>query len=357
MNLFKQVNAARYRYRSFEQTRAAKKLIKSNKISPLEAEQVKEVEEFWGSLGASKGADWHRWYASVNSFDKYYVPSDVYASVMLPRLQNQSLAKAWADKSYFTLRFGKGIFPYMYGCCVEGLFLDGEYHQCSVDELVDGLLGRDKILIKPSLDSSVGKGVEILRPSELGRNAMREKLESYGDNYVIQEVVEQHETMSKLNSSSINIIRINSLRLNGRICVLDNAIVRFGIEGSITDVSWKNGKEQLNVVGIDASGRFMGTVFDADGNKSDGFGLEGIEFPGYESAKAVAKTVHEGLHHFDLVGFDFAIDREGKPVMLEYNLVFPGITFPQYAHGPFFGIYTQEVVKTIEEKNPKGLGR
>ena len=46
--------------------------------------------------------------------------------------------------------------------------------------------------------------------------------------------------------------------------------------------------------------------------------------------------MHKQLPHFDLVGWDIAVDREGIPVILEYNCVAPSLDLPQIAGGPLF---------------------
>ena len=54
------------------------------------------------------------------------------------------------------------------------------------------------------------------------------------------------------------------------------------------------------------------------------------------------KDLHLRLPYFHLVGWDFGIDREGRPVMIEWNRC-PDLS--QTAHGPAFGDMTEEVVK------------
>ena len=89
------------------------------------------------------------------------------------------------------------------------------------------------------------------------------------------------------------------------------------------------------------------TVFDNHGNRSalKNYGIaSGSVLPGYRDMVALARDAHERLHRFDLVGFDIAIDESSTPILIEYNLAAPGITYYQYAHGPFFGDCLEDVL-------------
>ena len=93
---------------------------------------------------------------------------------------------------------------------------------------------------------------------------LKKKLYSFSQNYVIQEVLTQHDTLSSLNSSSVNPIRVMTLRLNGKIKYL-HSIVRFGTPGSITDVTFKNGKEIIQASSITKNGVVSPLYYDVDG--------------------------------------------------------------------------------------------
>lgn len=341
--------------------RDARKLMDGCTIPTLSADQKAAVDARWKSFRFKRNYDWHRWFSYVGDagFDDRYVPYDVYELELIPRLQNLPLAKAWADKSYYRTCFPEVALPATLACCIDGMLVDGRHRATTFESVVDAMRERGRVLVKPALDSSVGKGVEIWDLAELDSSSIRQDLLSYGRNYVVQEVLAQHETLHRLNESSCNILRIYSLRMGDRTITL-NPLVRFGVPGSCTDVCFVDGKEALNLVGVTNDGRFREKVFSANGsvrNLADCGGSPGAAVPGFAQACDIALHVHERLHHFDLVGFDFAIDQGGNPVLLEYNLVIPGVVFPQYAHGPFFGHHTDEVLERLQSLPPKSVGR
>ena len=73
--------------------------------------------------------------------------------------------------------------------------------------------------------------------------------------------------------------------------------------------------------------------------------LKGFQIPGFDSVIAEVKELHTRLPYFNIVGWDFGIDQEGKPVMIEWNRA-PDLS--QTAHGPAFGQMTEEIFDRIK---------
>lgn len=223
----------------------------------------------------------------------------------------------------------------------------GGYRCETYESLARLLIERGKPFIaKPSVGTGCGSGVFLMNSESSTPESLSEELRRLGDNWVAQGFVSQHPLLAKLNSSSCNIVRVNTLRSGGKVEVL-NSTIRFGIPGSLTDVSHDGDRELFYVIGVSPEGVLSETVFDNYGNRSalEDYGIaSGSVLPGYRDMVALVRDAHEGLHRFDLVGFDIAIDESSAPVMIEYNLAAPGISYYQYAHGPFFGDYFEDVL-------------
>jgi hypothetical protein len=54
------------------------------------------------------------------------------------------------------------------------------------------------------------------------------------------------------------------------------------------------------------------------------------------------KEQHLYMPWFDLIGWDIAINKEGNPVVIEFNIT-PDLS--QSANGPAFGEYTETIIK------------
>lgn len=310
----------------------------------------------WAGLQPCHTYDWHGWFKQVSgTFDPRYVAPCTYELAIVPRLQNVGLSQAWADKAYYRKRFPHVRFPEEVLCRINGTLLDRDHRIIDVDDALVLMRRYRRVLVKPAIGGRVGRGVDIWDVEGMDSDALACALAESGPNLVVQDVIEQHELLARLNPSSCNIIRINTLRMGSDVCVL-NAIVRFGVAGSCTDVSFVDGKEMLNIVGVTDEGLLHAKVFDAHGValNIEAFGVNAATpIPGFKQACDLAKQMHRELHHFGIVGFDVAIDRRGEPVVVEYNLTMPGVVFPQYAHGPFFGNLTDDVVRYLRTRTPE----
>lgn len=335
------------------QNRIARESIKVHQDQQrITADEKKMIEKVWGELGFRGNVDWHRLYKNINGFDPLYVPTDLYGAEIIPRLNKASLLEAWDDKAYYPRFFPKLKKPRMIGLRIDGLFYDGDYNTINPQDLVRIILDEKRVIVKPS-GGLEGRGIEIWNTCETN---LEEKLITFSSNYVIQEVLEQHTSLASLNESSVNPIRVMTLRLNGKIEYL-HSIVRFGVPGSITDVGFSNGKEIIQASSVSPDGVISPFYFDADGirrPRSKQLGGEAIlQIPNFSKVIQLGMEIHEGLHHFDLVGSDITVDKNGQPIMIEYNVFWPGPIFPQYCNGPLFGQFTEELIYCLKSRPVK----
>ena len=340
------------------QIRCAKEALEDyQNPEPITKEEEKRIEKIWGKFGFSGNTDWHRLYKNANEFDERYVPTDIYGSELISVLNNNKMIPAYEDKSIYQRLFLNIRKPHTFGYRIAGMFYDEMYKNISVDRVAelttDVMLNQGKVLVKPS-DGLEGRGVEIWKKEEFGNcyTEIKSRLLEYSKNYVIQEVIEQHEVLGKLNNSSVNPIRIMTLRINGSIVYL-HSTVRFGMPGKITDVSFENGKELVQIASVDSKGVIGQKYYLANG-KAKLFSCTGITdelvIPNFEKVIKLGINIHEGLPYFDLVGSDITVDQYGEPMMIEFNVFWPGITFPQLCNGPLFGQYTDEILHSIYQK-------
>ncbi len=48
-----------------------------------------------------------------------------------------------------------------------------------------------------------------------------------------------------------------------------------------------------------------------------------------------------------MVSWDIAINKNGEPVLVEFNVISQGIFF-QHSYGPLFGDYTEQILTGVE---------
>ena len=327
----------------------------------LTATEKKQVDAIWSCIWSKPSYRWHEHFKKTNgSFDPFFLPVDTFYLDLMPRLSHLPLATAWEDKSYYAARFPDVPFPRLVAACIDGMLCDKDLEPCGYEWLWSEIEQLGTVFVKPSMGSYQGIGAFKLNASDADApENLAKVLSGSGDNYVIQELVSQHEALASLNNSSVNIIRMNTVRLGEEDPFLANATIRFGIPGRVTDVTYVDGVETARVVGLTEEGVVRDFFCDQDGNRAPlsdlSTSLGGAALPGFDRAREVCLTMHRRLHHFGIVAFDVAIAGSAEPVIIEMNLGGPGAVFYQYANGPFFGRRTEEVIewcmkRTLREK-------
>ena len=57
---------------------------------------------------------------------------------------------------------------------------------------------------------------------------------------------------------------------------------------------------------------------------------------------------HERLPYFDLVAWDFGLDNLNQYVLIEYNLLYPGLNDHQVINGPIFEKYLDGILDIVQ---------
>lgn len=68
----------------------------------------------------------------------------------------------------------------------------------------------------------------------------------------------------------------------------------------------------------------------------------------------LVKHNHLLIDNFDIIGWDFTVDKTGHVICLEYNIYQPGLILYQYVNGPLWGDKTDEMLAFLKDsKNRK----
>ena len=99
---------------------------------------------------------------------------------------------------------------------------------------------------------------------------------------------------------------------------------------------------------IKEDGRLHPKVFDNNGawfEHGKGTFDDSFVMPAMDKVYAEAKRIHPRIAHFKCVGWDFAVDEQGDPVMIEFN-AFPGLDCSQTTCcKPIFGDRTDWILE------------
>lgn len=311
-------------------------------LTPL---QKKEIDDFYiKNLGHKIDYRYHTYYFSRNNFfSPKYVPSSLYQARIVSRLNDMRVRDAYVDKNQFETLFPQIKHPKAIIKCINGYYYH-ENHPISEKDAIHLCNTSVKdLVIKPSLESSHGDNVELLKAQNaLSNDALIKLFNTYGKHFIIQERIEQHMDMSALNPTSVNTVRLLTYRRDNTIELL-YAVARIGRKGEFIDNESKGGITcKINKDGC--LNKFAyGSLNEGKITQTDsGVIIDNYKIPSYNKIVEIVKTLHLNLPYFNLAGWDIAIEKDGAPLFIEWNL---RTELSQTAAGPAFGDFTEEVLE------------
>lgn len=324
----------------------------------VEKDLQEKHKKKWESLSEySINVKWLNAYvASTNIKSPDYVPESLFYSVIEPILNNRELCLAYADKNIYDLIFPEKIFPTTILRNINDTFLDSNYNIISIKSDLDlekVLNNYTKVIAKPAIDSGGGENIYLFKKVEnvftdgdgniLNPSFLKNNLKN---NFIIQDVLTQHQQLNKFNTTSVNTIRILTWLspVSNEVVVL-HGIFRVGTKGQFLD----NARTGGYTIGIKSDGvlnKFATNKFGARFEEVNNISLlEHHQIPFYSEIKNIAKEVSAKYPHFRILGLDMTVDQSGNVQCIEVNNKGNGINFYQLNNGTLFGEYTDEVLK------------
>ncbi len=314
--------------------------------------------EKWSVLGKANPV-YYRLFSHYIGYDINILPEDICHYVIEPILNPKAYIPYYADKNVFGKLFKDGTMPKTIFRKINGFFYDDKYEelQLKTDEQLKGILSSasvDKIVIKPSVDTSSGSGVRLFQRKENdwieieGNNHLSLNFieTHYGNDFIVQECLKQADYMGHFNPTSVNTIRISvyrSIKDNNCHCV--SAFLRIGAQGSLVDNAHAGGC----FVGVSNNGELGQCVFNQYGESRSEF--NGVNFkekhiiPNWDKVVDFACYIGGNVLHHRFLGLDIMIDNLGNPRLIEYNIKSCGVWAFQFVSGSVFGEYTDEVIE------------
>ena len=218
--------------------------------------------------------------------------------------------------------------------------------------------GLDKFIIKPV----TGKGGEDIFLVLFTENGIHVKQNVKKENKtlsmsfkefnikrrsVVQEFVNQHESLKRLSQYSLNTIRIATLLTKEKTVIFLGGLIRIGHDKSIVDNSSSGGV----AVGIDIeSGTLKEIGYDFKSktyrvHPTSGFIFAGFQIPFWKEILEIAKKTQLIFPYYKLLGSDIALSKEG-PVIIEINASYDNVGLEQKS-GPVLA--RPEVLNAFKE--------
>lgn len=331
-----------------------KELKIKDKLSKDKAVNKDVIKKVW--KGVYINSIWSRYYNGIEretkgEFDARYIPLDMEACFIDDWFNNTNAAQAIDDKNMYDMYFHDVNMPKTVGRIINHSFFDENYHAISVDTLVERCLLVKHVIMKPSIGTMAGHGIVFWNEVD-GSEVLRKFLQEH-DNYIIQELIHQHEEINKIYAQSVNSIRIVTCNFKGKTEVL-SAVIRIGQGGNKLDNASQGGL----FCGINEDGTLKKYGYSKYGETCtvhpQGAVFAECRIPNFDKCKElVINLANRFLRISKLISWDLAVDENGEPVVIEVNLCYGGTDIHQIANGPLFGDKTEEVLDCVFRKRRK----
>lgn len=324
-------------------------------------EEIKAYKKRWSGLGYWVDPVYYRIFSNYVKPDVDFVPEDISHNVIETLLDPPLYRGFFSDKNMFdkVLAALPGVCPKTLFRKIGGFYYDANYQHLSDtnDNLLYSYLeNEDRIIVKPTIDTSSGNGIHFFEKREekwfdvQSNQPLTLSLlnELHGEDFIIQEVMSQSSFMSQFNPSSINTLRLFTYRSvkDNRVHVL-NAIMRIGRMGSLVDNAHQGGATiginietgELNHFMVDQDAKYF-----TEHNGID-FAKEKFVIPDWQSIKEFAKKIGEAHVYHRCLNMDIMIDETGNPRLIEYNLTQMSVWLFQFNNSSCYGEFTDEVIE------------
>lgn len=334
-----------------------KKQIKESEepLPELAEKQKQEIKSYWSTWGIDVPLEWHRLlYGKTGVCNPHFIPEPIFHQEIRPYMNDYTFAGIWSDKAYMDffiqntdleIKTARSIIRN-----VNGRFLDSQFLLISIEEAETILDRYEKLVIKPSTYTDTGKNVKLInRPFNLKQLDLE-----YQKNYVIQIPLCQHPEIARLNPSSVNTIRVNSVLFEKKAHVM-SAFIKVGQTGAFAD----NCGHDRYFIGIREDGKFCSYAINHDlqlfNSIPSGYDFAGRSVPAYEAVCQTVEAAHAAIPHFGFAFWDVCVNEAEEPVIVEVNLRYPDTVIPQAAGAgtSFLGKYTDEIMRYINLRGGK----
>jgi hypothetical protein len=344
--------------RTLECNKQVNPIYKSNSAAlDLNHPSIKEARKYWRKYNIRLNPKWNAFCAALNNIHSIkYIPEDIFFNHIVSSLNNNNLARAYVDKNMYDF-FMQGInMPKTILRCMHGRLYDADYKLLNEENYSASLqYDKEDCFIKPTIDSGSGKNIRKCQIVD-GKIFIAETIwdinkliSSYAGEFIIQEGMDQSSILSDIYPYSVNCIRSLSLRYEGNIVILSN-LLKFGNNKYYLDNTGTGGV----VCGIDKNGIVTEFAYDDILNRilEHPFTrkpFKNIALPNFFDLETVVRQCHERLLHFDLVAWDFGVDQRNNYVLIEYNLLLPGLNYHEVINGPIFEEYLDGILDNLHE--------
>lgn len=291
----------------------------------------------------------HKFYTiATGKFFPNYMPDSLFYQYIDPFYNNWDMASFLDHKGLYRNMFPGAKQPKLLTYRMNGFWYNENGIIINQEEAVSAVMRSKNSFIKQAVGSEGGHGIIFVDSSKQTSQSLKKLLDFNSLDIVVQEGLEQSSTLSCINSSSVNTIRLLTLLKRDGNVKIYSTVLRMGINESKVDNASSGGI----TVGIEENGRLKSCAYNAKGIRFDKHPTSGVKFddftiPNFEEIKHTVKEQAKNFPHFRLISWDIALDKNNNPIIIEANLKYGEIDFHQLNNGPLFGDDTKEILNEV----------
>ncbi|MBR3627217.1 MAG: hypothetical protein IKN42_00035, partial [Elusimicrobia bacterium] len=339
--------------------------IQINTVNVLTKEEKLEIDKFYKKYYGKKiSYKWHNLFKKYSGkFDVRYIPNDVFIKYIYSLDLKSNKYNILRDKNflYNLAEFSDIKVPKRYFYSINNIFFDANNEIISKETFYNEIFNIGEIFIKPTQIEFSGNsrncrllnivnGIDIFSKTNIKDIISK----YYNYDFIVQERICCHKSISDIYSKSCNTIDLNTIILNNEIKVL-KPMLKVGMGECFFDYDRTSKKGLL--IPIKKDGTLYDRAFCLSENKEYFSHPDtGITFKNYkidlfpEILKA-AKTLQASIPWIPFCNMDFVIDKYGNIVVVEIEV--PSC-FSQIFYGEgFFGEDTKEILSFLKNKRKK----
>lgn len=264
-------------------------------------------------------------YIDYETFEMFNMNAKDRANI-LTISKNNSIFKMLNDLNYIKYFEDKAVFNEKFDKYLKREWL--YFGENDFEKFAEFISDKDKIIAKP-LDECCGRGIDIYHMKDYEPKALFDLLIA-NKAYLIEEVVEQDDVMNSMSPSSVNTIRIITIR-NGEKVTLVAGCVRVSRSGNVVDnfnAGGLSGILDINTGKIVTDGydKFRETFVT---HPDTGTKFVGFEIPMWDEVVALVTEAAKVVPEVRYIGWDVAISKKYGPLLIEGNS-YPGQDVTQY---------------------------
>ncbi len=302
-------------------------------ISDNELKQYREIWPMWNI--EKRDLTWARICKQIHGFSPFFI-GNWHTYLLRQALNPYPQLSSFENKALCDIYFPSIPFPKPYVRRINDIFYNAEMDSVSLSDAVDLLVSSGQYVIKPAIGSLKGQGVEVLDLRQQSKSPKDVVLDSFhqqkGD-FICQEVLIQHPSISAFNPTSLNCFRVTSLYVGGKYD--SSAMLKIGKRGSKVD-NWFTSY----LCGISKDGYLFKYAYDnhlkSVTESDNGIVLKDFKIPFYEVLISSIERFHKlYFPQCGIIGWDVIVEPNGELRVIEANLTVPGIVGEQLASGDF----------------------